>query len=118
MLRSVRDKWCAALRSGEYRQVAGVLKRVDGDGPRYCCLGVLAEVMGDGPSQGLAGSAFLSNSAKYGIPPNAPPKMPPLGVASTSCTQQALAGRNDAGWPFARIADHIEQHMPVEEDPS
>lgn len=37
----VKEKWIAALRSGEYRQARGVLN--DGQGG-YCCLGVLCEV--------------------------------------------------------------------------
>ena len=35
-----KDDWLAALRSGEYKQCTGSLKKDDG----YCCLGVLGEV--------------------------------------------------------------------------
>lgn len=44
-------QWIEALRSGEFEQRAGTLKRrkVDGSGYRHCCLGVLCEVaMRDG----------------------------------------------------------------------
>lgn len=37
-----RDKWCAALRSGQYKQGMNRLIR-DGEEVRYCCLGVLSE---------------------------------------------------------------------------
>jgi len=36
----VRAQWCAALRSGEYRQGAGKLTR----GDRDCCMGVLVKL--------------------------------------------------------------------------
>lgn len=37
---SIKKKWVAALRSGEYKQCRGRLKR----GDSYCCLGVLREL--------------------------------------------------------------------------
>lgn len=36
----LKAKWVAALRSGEYRQVSGRLRKGDG----FCCLGVLCTV--------------------------------------------------------------------------
>lgn len=36
----VRDKWAAALESGEYHQTTNVLQDSDG----YCCLGVLCDL--------------------------------------------------------------------------
>lgn len=38
----IRDKWMAALRSGEYRQGTGALR--NSQTGRYCCLGVLCEI--------------------------------------------------------------------------
>lgn len=39
----LRDRWAAALRSGEYQQIrTGYLSSVDGD----CCLGVLCKIAG------------------------------------------------------------------------
>lgn len=38
----LKQRWVAALRSGEYAQTDG---RLNGDG-RFCCLGVLCKVMG------------------------------------------------------------------------
>ena len=41
----IKDKWLAALRSGEYLQGAHRLKRTDADGQTaYCCLGVLCDL--------------------------------------------------------------------------
>lgn len=39
-----RKLWIDALRSGEYLQTTGTLRRNTSDGPRYCCLGVACEV--------------------------------------------------------------------------
>lgn len=43
-------KWVAALRSGEYEQTKGALRRDGGDSGRvgYCCLGVACDVSGLG----------------------------------------------------------------------
>ena len=38
----LKEKWIAALRSGDYEQGANYLKR----GNNYCCLGVLCDVIG------------------------------------------------------------------------
>lgn len=41
----IRDQWCAALESDEYKQGTGVLTRVNPDGTEeHCCLGVLADL--------------------------------------------------------------------------
>jgi len=41
-----RDRWCAALRSGEYKQGRQFLKERKVDKTFYCCLGVLCEIEG------------------------------------------------------------------------
>lgn len=42
----IKAQWLAALRSGEYIQGAGALRRENSDGTvGYCCLGVLCEVL-------------------------------------------------------------------------
>jgi hypothetical protein len=40
MKKSIKKKWVAALRSGEYEQGTGKLR----DGDTYCCLGVLCDI--------------------------------------------------------------------------
>lgn len=42
MDRKLRDDWCAALRSGEYKQGTGKLRSKD---DAFCCLGVLCDVV-------------------------------------------------------------------------
>jgi len=62
MPKAVADKWLAALRSDEYRQVTGRLEKNGG----FCCLGVLqhcldgeVEKHGDGLSETLPTSTWL-----------------------------------------------------------
>lgn len=47
MDRELRDRWVAALRSGEYKQICGTLRSdfafPNGE-PGFCCLGVLREI--------------------------------------------------------------------------
>lgn len=40
MNRDIKDKWVAALRSGEYEQGKGRLR----EGDKFCCLGVLCDI--------------------------------------------------------------------------
>lgn len=40
----VITKWVNALRSGDYRQTDGTLRRDNGDGTSFCCLGVLCDL--------------------------------------------------------------------------
>jgi len=42
MDRNLRDRWCAALRSGKYKQGKGYLHQ----GSKFCRLGVLADIEG------------------------------------------------------------------------
>lgn len=45
MKKSVKKKWLKALRSGEYSQTSGTLRRKSNDGvTSFCCLGVLCNI--------------------------------------------------------------------------
>lgn len=45
MDKAIKDRWVAALRSGEYEQGVGALSYVDTDEKRkWCCLGVLCDL--------------------------------------------------------------------------
>lgn len=48
MTPELKQKWIAALRSGEHAQTTGTLERIDTDGitQGYCCLGVLCKISG------------------------------------------------------------------------
>lgn len=46
-----KAKWVAALRSGEYEQCIGTMRRPDENGrAKYCCMGVACEIV-DAPFQ-------------------------------------------------------------------
>lgn len=48
MDQQVKKKWIKALRSGEYKQGVGSLRRIVEGEARYCCLGVLCELCPEG----------------------------------------------------------------------
>lgn len=112
MKKQLKTKWVKALRSGLYRQTAGVL--ANEEGTAFCCLGVLADIQGclwkdkansDGdllpinPSSGrIVGDGLISHRAFSG------------GLSQD--VQNELSQLNDDGKPFARIADWIEKNIP------
>jgi hypothetical protein len=100
MKKELKDKWVAALRSGEYEQTRnGLLKEILPNGKiAYCCLGVLAKINNvlDGP-YGLE-VYDANNEYGYGIP------------------VEELWSRNDGkGFnlphSFCEIADYIEENV-------
>lgn len=101
MKASLKKKWVAALRSGDYKQGRNSLKQGKGDKATYCCLGVLCEI------EGLrrAPTDFLTES-----------QLKKVGMSGEM--QQRLAKMNDAYRPdcghqysFKRIATYIEKHL-------
>lgn len=101
-------KWVEALRSGEFKQVKGRLKTVDG----YCCLGVVCELAikaGVPVGVGAIGllPTFEGETARL-----------PKGVrdwiglrdayGSYDGDSTSLSHENDHGKSFAEIADIIE----------
>ena len=59
----LKKKWVAALRSGQYQQGKGYLKK---DG-RYCCLGVLCSVLGVEPVEPVYDESRPCPGAGYDI---------------------------------------------------
>ena len=107
-----KEKWVAALRSGEYRQARSVMVD-DTEGLAYCCLGVLCDVWAK-----ETGNEFPFNPQHRG---NCETCVLPRGVAEWAQVNpvnpnvkiggrlRALAGMNDGGEPFTVIADAIER---------
>jgi len=107
--KEIADMWVQALRSGEYRQGRGRLKREDG---AMCCLGVLCDLV---PSEvgkwnrlafemaGDQNEAHLPKSARdwAGMCSQA-------GMVNHIKVQ--LTKLNDDGATFSEIADIIEKH--------
>lgn len=120
------EKWVAALRSGEYKQGQGYLRKgVDG-AAEFCCLGVACDlvikehlvdiqtdfgpeytVRYDGAATHLPPSVadYLGFDARTRVPD------PMARHATMNNAELALIDLNDAGNDFATIADFIEEHV-------
>jgi len=131
MLKSLRDEWLAALRSGKYAKTTGQLRTTKHSGEQsFCCLGVLCNVMdpnryiadndqyhfanGDISVAGIvppvADELRLSDRREYSFYDNTP---------VSASIDAILVHMNDGeSKSFAEIADWIEANVPVEEDPN
>jgi hypothetical protein len=110
----IRAQWCAALRSGQYRQGRLTLRRSDS----YCCLGVLCDlavragVLDDataGPIAGDedAGRMRYDSRSRY-LPPSVQKWAGLVSNDPVIDAGRSLAEVNDAGYTFAEIADLID----------
>lgn len=107
MTQEQRDAWCNALRSGEYRQGEGALRRRRNGEDQYCCMGVLCDVIApDKWDPDELGFFYLwnNNQSTGRVPVSLIPKL----------IQGDLIGMNDTDLKsFAEIADWIEQNVEV-----
>ncbi len=114
----IRDRWTAALRSGQYPQGKEMLRTPDG----WCCLGVLCDLA---EKAGVVAAVMDDGDWIYdGEPCHLPVSvMTWAGLSSVNPEQpeqpedpgdhDTLAGRNDDGVTFADIADLIEGRRPA-----
>ena len=133
MDQEIKTAWVTALRSGEYKQAQGFLKRGYDDGSvNYCCLGVLCEVVKNFGIEfnsevnllaydagtyttydGQQGSLPMEVSGRADISPNGQF----VGVVAYESPNDgktydanSLVDLNDsAKWNFDKIADMIEE---------
>lgn len=116
----VKARWVAALRSGEYKQTKGVLKKNGG----HCCLGVLCDLYAREaglPNWGVAslsdaaeGKAFFAQQGDAGLPGARVviwSGLNPDANVRIKSTRQPLYDHNDNGATFAEIADAIEKQL-------
>ena len=96
MKREVRDRWTAALRSGQYEQGKGSFLDYGG---AYCCLGVLCDVTDREPTPGGGDDDYPFVSSLLGD-----------GVVRELWQMNDFLGRS-----FPEIADWIEENVPVED---
>lgn len=102
-----RKLWVEALRSGKYEQTRHTLRTADG----FCCLGVLADIAGCEWS--IDTGHYLADGCMR-TAPNIARLF--VGLADDEGNYpvdeddevNSLASLNDAGTPFAQIADIIE----------
>lgn len=110
------ERWLAALRSGEYRQGGGVLRR----GDKFCCYGVLCDLV-DSSRWKVYDNMNEDNVTYCYEDVSSFPRVhwlpqeidEPLGRPSMIRTLDAayrLSDANDRGTPFPDIADAIEAH--------
>jgi hypothetical protein len=105
----IKQKWCSALRSGEYQQGRGRLRdRSNG----FCCLGVLSDlyIKEKGETWDL-----LEEENIYTV--HGEPNYLTSDVAEWAELDHQfynpanVATKNDEGWTFDRIADFIEENL-------
>lgn len=103
----VKAKWLEALRSGEYEQGKGELRR----GDTYCCLGVLCNISQLGRWNPYDSGAYSfnvdSNLPAFGMLPKSISVWSELFVDN----QNRLGQMNDGGASFPEIADWIEANL-------
>lgn len=112
MNKEIKKVWLEALRSGDYEQTTGHLKKRDG----YCCLGVLCNL---GPSKNwniVSEYDEANNIHTFTGPDGDESKtMIPCDVrlrtGLSDDEAETLADMNDRGGTFNEIADYIEENL-------
>lgn len=113
MKKSVKARWVAALRSGEYKQGIGELRSAD---DRFCCLGVLCDLHGDRWRHDSHDEPYSYDQHSHF---NLPPKTMVAAFGFDWGKVHVKIGKhvatlydhNDAGRTFAEIADAIEAQL-------
>lgn len=126
-----RELLARRLESGQYEQGRGALKRVSGDGFKYCCLGVATEIYheitGNGrwldPIVQRDGYSCDFQVADYdGVPHTTTASLTEVvgdffglrGLGYVNLPGEAvLAFRNDNGASFEEIAGYVREGTPL-----
>src|SRR5678816_767057 len=111
MKQDIKDRWVAALRSGEYTQGAGYLNA----NGKFCCLGVLCEIA---YQDGIIEKKVITNITYYGkgtgtftILPMIVTEWAGLPGPNPTVETTSLGALNDLGASFQKIADLIEERL-------
>jgi len=113
MNKDTKEKWVAALRSGEYRQCQGELKDSIG---AHCCLGVLLETQGWKQTTSYKAKSIFSNY----VSPKGVINMEENELDEETSDRFGLNRQqqvklmklnDDTGWSFNLIARWIENHL-------
>ena len=114
MNNEIKQRWVSALRSGEYEQCRGLLRRNN----QFCCLGVLCDLYGkekgiEWVSDGNDRFVFLGSNdvlpAEVVEWAGLPDHNPDIDYPDRYVT--CIAGLNDHGADFEEIADVIEVQL-------
>lgn len=121
MIKTLKEKWVKALRSGRYKQTTNVLCRLDGNGhvAGYCCLGVLCEVASKIPNYGVkrvrtkkaaggrASFTYKKDSCAVSLPGNFTSRI----RLEDQHLSELMRMNDKQGKSFNEIADHIEKNL-------
>ncbi len=109
MNKRIKKLWLKALRSGQYKQTQGTLRRklTESKGYSYCCLGVLEDIR---VQQGAADrfpsrNRVLTKACQRWA--EVEENDPVIGIRQPT----TLADLNDSGKSFKQIANLIEKHL-------
>ena len=113
MNKDTKEKWVAALRSGEYKQCQGELKDSIG---AHCCLGVLLETQGWKETTFYKDKSVFSNYVSpkgvFNMEENELDEYTSEAFGLNRQQQVRLMNLNDdKGWSFNLIARWIEDHL-------
>jgi hypothetical protein len=97
MDKELKEKWVAALRSGEYQQGRYYLRSED---DRYCCLGVLGCLIGKDKKEMTGDKSGMTPKGWKLIPEN-----------EIEHLIQMNDGHDDRQQSFQAIAAYIEEHL-------
>jgi len=109
----IKQKWVSALRSGEYQQTKGFLRKEDG----FCCLGVLCDLYGKENNVEWEPLTQYKNAYvfQYKVADLPPSVVEWAGVEDSNPYVNGgigtLSGLNDRGSTFEQIAYVIEEHL-------
>jgi hypothetical protein len=125
----VRARWTAALRSGDYPQTTGALRRLpeqatDGTCEGYCCLGVLTDLwLKDGNDELVPGDLVGDEETLASVWDDVEQMLsaPVAQWAGLGSSDPILAGldghasllNDDGEWTFDQIADAIDGIAPA-----
>lgn len=122
MKEEIKTKWLEALRSGKYKQGRTCLRNSDVDTHEYCCLGVLCDLYKDTEGGNWTDhDSFVDNRGNWesvylplavigwaGLSDNNPEINE---ITDQDFAPTSLAGANDYGLSFLKIADIIEKEL-------
>ena len=107
----IKQKWVDALRSGDYQQTKGRLRKED----EFCCLGVLCDLYGKENNvewQHNEVDDYFYEKNSTVLPLSVMEWADVDGQSADICNvTETLAGLNDSGSTFNEIADLIENHL-------
>lgn len=112
----VKQKWVAALRSGDYLQGTQYLRTEHKGPPRYCCLGVLCDLLGAKWIQQIGTPVYATEHKSTNVPQHTEYTPEIWRALDADCLPgrsylARLMAMNDGGCSFAKIAQYIEKEL-------